>query len=124
MSVFLKNKLNIGLGIQLYIKLDVKLNVKRSDKTSRGSYNSKSVIKEATSSKELKTKTRSIVKDNTTNTGGIINSSITSPSTGINIKNVKEEAIRKEKGVSNIIEFTTGFLTSSTLISTTASALY
>ena len=102
----------------------MKLNVKRSSKASRGSYSSKSVIKEATSSKELKTKTRSVVKDNTTNTEGIINSTITSPSTRINIKNVKEEAIRKEKRVSDTIEFTAGFLTSSTLISTTASALY
>ena len=124
MSVFLKNKLNIGLDIQLYIKLDVKLNVKRSSKASRGSYSSKSVIKEATSSKELKTKTRSVAKDNTTNTGGIINSAVASPSTGINIKNVKEEAIRKEKGVSNTIGFTAGFLTSSILILTTASAPY
>ena len=124
MSVFLKNKLNIGLGIQLYIKLDVKLNVKRSGKASRGSYSSKSVIKEATSSKELKTRTRFIAKDNTTNTRGIINSTITSSSTGINIKNVKEEAIRKEKGVSNTIRFTAGFLTSSTFILTTVSALY
>ena len=124
MSVFPKNKLNVGLGIQLYIKLDVKLNVKRSGKASRGSYNSKSVIKEATSSKELKTKTRSVAKDNTTNTGGIINSAITGPSTGINIKNVKEEAIRKEKEVSDTIGFTAGFLTSSTLILTTTSAPY
>ena len=102
----------------------MKLNVKRSGKASRGSYSSKSVIKEATSSKELKTKTRSIAKDNTTNTGGIINSTIASPSTGINIKNIKEEAIRKEKGVSDTIGFTASFLTSSTLISTIASALY
>ena len=98
--------------------------MQRSSKASRGSYSSKSVIKEATSSKELKTKTRSIAKDNTTNTRGIINSTITSSSTGINIKNVKEEAIRKEKGVSDIIGFTTGFLTSFTLISTTTSASY
>ena len=102
----------------------MKLNVKRSGKASKGSYSSKSVIKEATSSKELKTKTRSIAKDNTTNTRGFINSTIASPSIGINIKNVKEEAIRKEKGVSNTIGFTAGFLTSSTLILTTASALY
>ena len=101
----------------------MKLNVKRSSKASRGSYSSKSVIKEATSSKELKTKTRSIVKYNTTNIRGIIHSTITSPSTGINIKNVKEEAIRKEKGVSDIIGFTAGFLTSFTFISTTTSAL-
>ena len=98
--------------------------MKRSCKASRGSYSSKSVIKETASSKELKTKTRSIAKDNTTYTRGIINSTIASPSTGINIKNVKEEAIRKEKGVSNIIGFTAGFLISSTFISTTASALY
>ena len=98
--------------------------MKRSGKASRGSYSSKSVIKEATSSKELKTKTRSVAKDNTTNTGGIINSAITSPSTGINIKNVKEEAIRKEKRVNNIIGFTASFRTSSTFISTTTSALY
>ena len=98
--------------------------MKRSSKTSRGSYSSKSVIKEATSSKELKTKTRSIARNNTTNIGGIINSTITSPSTGINIKNVKEEAIRKEKKVSNIIGLTAGFLTSSTFISTIASASY
>ena len=102
----------------------MKLNVKRSGKASRGSYSSKSVIKEATSSKELKTKTRSIAKNNTTNTGGIINSTITSPSTEINIKNVKEEAIRKEKKISNIVGFTTSFLTSSTFILTTASAPY
>ena len=98
--------------------------MKRSGKASRGSYSSKSIIKEATSSKELKTKTRSVAKNNTTNTGGITNSAITSPSTGINIKNVKEEAIRKEKGVSDTIRFITSFLTSSTLISITASALY
>ena len=98
--------------------------MKRFGKMSRGSYSSKSVIKEATSSQELKTKTRSITKDNTTNTGGVIKSTIASPSTRINIKNIKEEAIRKEKGVSNTIEFTAGFLTSFTLISTTASALY
>ena len=122
--MFLKNKLNIGLGIQLYIKLDVKLNVKRSSKASRGSYSSKSVIKEATSSKELKTKTRSVVKDNTTNTGGLINSTIASPNTGINIKNIKEEAIRKEKKINNTIGFIAGFLTSSTLILTIASAFY
>ena len=122
--MFPKNKLNVGLGIQLYIKLDVKLNIKRSSKASRGSYSSKSVIKEATSSKELKTKTRSVAKDNTTNTGDIINSTIASPSTGINIKNVEEEAIGKEKGVSNTTGFTAGFLTSSTFISTTASAPY
>ena len=102
----------------------MKLNVKRSDKASRGSYSSKSVIQEATSSKELKTKTRSVTKDNTTNTKGIINSTIASPSTGINIKNVKEEAIRKEKRVNNTIGFTAGFLTSSTFILTTASAPY
>ena len=114
--MFLKNKLNI--------ELDVKLNVKRSGKASRSSYSSKSVIKEVTSSKELKTKTRSVAKDNTTNTGGILNSAIASPSTGINIKNVKEEAIRKEKEVSNTIGFTTSYLTSSTLILTTASAPY
>ena len=102
----------------------MKLNVKRSSKASRGSYSSKSIIKEATSSKELKTKTRSIAKDNTTKTGGIINSTIASPSTGINIKNVKEEAIRKEKGVSNTTGFTAGFLTSSTFILTTTSAPY
>ena len=102
----------------------MKLNVKRSGKASRGSYSSKSVIKEATSSKELKTKTRSIAKENTTNTRGFINSTITSPRTGINIKNVKEEAIRKEKEVSDIIGFTASFLTSSTLISTTTSAPY
>ena len=102
----------------------MKLNVKRSGKASRGSYSSKSIIKEATSSKELKTKTRSIAKDNTTNTRSIINSAIASPSTGINIKNVEEEAIRKEKGVSNTTGFTAGFLTSSTFILTTASALY
>ena len=102
----------------------MKLNVKRSSKASRGSYSSKSVIKEATSNKELKTKTRSIIKDNTTNTGDIINPTIASPSAGVNIKNVKEEAIRKEKGVSDIIGFTTSFLTSSTFISTTASILY
>ena len=122
--MFLKNKLNVGLDIQLYIKLDVKLNVKHSSKASRGSCSSKSVIKEATSSKELKTKTKSVAKDNTTNTGGIINSTIASPSTGINIKNVKEEAIRKEKKVSDTIGFTAGFLTSSTFILTTISALY
>ena len=122
--MFLKNKLNTGLDIQLYIKLDVKLNVKRSDKASRGSYSSKSIIKEATSSKELKTKTRLVVEDNTINIGDIINSTIASSSTRINIKNVKEEAIRKEKGVSNIIEFTISFLTSSTFILTTISALY
>ena len=63
----------------------MKLNVKRSSKASRGSYSSKSVIKEATSSKELKTKTRSIAKDNTTNTRGIINFTIASSSTRINI---------------------------------------
>ena len=102
----------------------MKLNVKRSGKASRGSYSSKSVIKEATSSKELKTKTRSVAKDNTTNTGGIINSAIASPSTGTNIENVKEEAIGKEKGVSNTIGFTAGFLTSSTLILTITSAPY
>ena len=102
----------------------MKLNVKRSGKASRGSYSSKSVIKKATSSKKLKTKTRSIAKDNTINIGGVINYTITSSSTRINIKNVKEEAIRKEKGVSNIIRFTAGFLTSSILISTIASALY
>ena len=102
----------------------MKLNVKRSGKASRGSYSSKSVIKEVTSSKELKTKTRSVPKDNTINTGGIINSTIASPSTRINIKNVKEEAIRKEKGVSNTIGFTAGFLTSSILILTTISTLY
>ena len=102
----------------------MKLNIKRSGKASRGSYSSKSIIKEATSSKELKTKTRSIVKDNTINIGGIINSTIASSSTRINIKNVKEEAIRKEKGVSDTIRFIAGFLTSSTLILTTASALY
>ena len=97
----------------------MKLNVKRSDKASRGSYSSKSVIKEATSSKELKTKTKSIAKDHTTNIRGVINSTITSPSTRINIKNVKEEAIRKEKGVSDTIGFTTVFPTSSTFILTT-----
>ena len=102
----------------------MKLNVKRSSKASRGSYSSKSIIKEATSSKELKTKTRSVAKDNTINTGGIINSTIASSSTRINIKNVKEEAIRKEKRVSNIIGFPASFLTSSTSILTTASALY
>ena len=102
----------------------MKLNIKRSSKASRGSYSSKSVIKEATSSKELKTKTKSIAKDNTTNTGGIINSAITSPSTGINIKNVKEEAIRKEKRVSDTTRFTAGFLTSSIFILITASAPY
>ena len=102
----------------------MKLNVKRSSKASRGSYSSKSVIKEVTSSKELKTKTRSVTKDYTTNSRGIINSTIARPSTGINIKNVKEEAIRKKKGVSNTIGFTTGFLTSSTFISTTASTFY
>ena len=102
----------------------MKLNVKRSGKASRGSYSSKSVIKEATSSKELKTKTKSVAKDNTTNTGSIINSTIADPSTGINIKNVKEEAIRKEKGVSDIIGFIASFLNSSTLISTTTSAPY
>ena len=102
----------------------MKLNVKRSGKASKGSYSSKSVIKEATSSKELKTKTRSIAKNNTTNTGDVINSTIASPSTGINIKNVEEEAIRKEKGVSDTIGFTAGFLTSSTLILTIASTLY
>ena len=102
----------------------MKLNVKRSSKASKGSYSSKSVIKEATSSKELKTKTRSIAKDNTTNIGGVINSTITSPNTGINIKNVKEEAIRKEKGVSDTIGFTTSFLTSSTFILITTSAPY
>ena len=102
----------------------MKLNVKRSSKASRDSYSSKSVIKEATSSKELKTKTRSVAKNNTTNIGDIINSAIASPSTGINIKNVKEEAIRKEKRVSDTIEFTAGFLTSSTFISTTISAPY
>ena len=101
----------------------MKLNVKRSSKASRGSYSSKSVIKEATSSKELKAKTRSIVKYNTTNIRSNIHSTITSPSTGINFKNVKEEAIRKEKGVSDIIGFTAGFLTSFTFISTTTSAL-
>ena len=98
--------------------------MKRSGKASRGFYSSKSIIKEATSSQELKTKTRSIAKDNTTNTRGMINSTITSPSTGINIKNVKEEAIRKEKGVSDTIKFTAGFLTSSTLISITVSVPY
>ena len=102
----------------------MKLNVKRPSKASGDSYSSKSVIQEVTSSKELKTKTRSIGKDNTTNTRGIINSTIAYPSTGINIKNVEEEAIRKEKRISNTIGFTAGFLTSSTLISTTASALY
>ena len=102
----------------------MKLEIKRSSKASRGSYSSKSVIKEATSSKELKTKTKSIAKNNTTNTKDIINSAIASPSTGINIKNVEEEAIRKEKGVSNIIGFTASFLTSSTFISTTTSAPY
>ena len=102
----------------------MKLNVKRSGKASRGSYSSKSIIKEATSSKELKTKTRSIAKDNTTNTRDIINSAIASPSTRINFKNVKEEAIRKEKGVSDTIGFTASFLTSSTLISTISSAPY
>ena len=102
----------------------MKLNVKRFSKASRGSYSSKSVIKEATSSKELKTKTRSIAKDNTINTRGVINSTIASPSTGINIKNVKEEAIRKEKRVSDTIGFTAGFLTSSTFILITISALY
>ena len=98
--------------------------MKRSSKASRGFYSSKSVIQEAISSKELKTKTRSIVKDNTTNTEDIINSTIASPRIGINIKNVIEEAIRKEKKVSNIIEFTTSFLTSSSLLLTTTSALY
>ena len=122
--MFLKNKLNIELGIQLYIELDVKLNVKRSSKASRGSYSSKSVIKEAISSKELKTKIRFVAKDNTNITRGIINFIIASPSIGINIKNVKEEAIRKEKRVSNIIEFTAGFLISSILISIIASTLY
>ena len=102
----------------------MKLNVKRFGKASRDFYSSKSVIKEAISSKKLKTKTRSTAKDNTTNTGGIISSTITSSSTGINIKNVKEEAIRKEKRVSNIIRFTAGFLTSSIFILTIASALY
>ena len=102
----------------------MKLNEERSGKASRGSYSSKSVIKEATSSKELKTKTRSITKDSTINTRDIINSTIASPSTGINIKNVKEEAIRKKKKVSNIIGFYIGFLTSSTFISITASAFY
>ena len=102
----------------------MKLNVKRSGKASRGSYSSKSVIKEATSSKKLKTKTRYVSKDNTINTRGIINSIIASPSTRINIKNVKEEAIRKEKRVSDTIGFTAGFLTSFTFILTTASALY
>ena len=102
----------------------MKLNVKRSGKASRGFYSSKSVIKEATSSKELKTKTRSIAKYSTTNTRGIISSTIASPSSRVNIKNVKEEAIRKEKGVSNTIGFTTSFLTSSIYISTTISALY
>ena len=102
----------------------MKLNVKRSGKASRDSYSSKSVIKEATSSKKLKTKTRSVAKNNTTNIGDIINSTIASPSTGINIKNVKEEAIRKEKRVSDTIGFTAGFLTSSTLISTTIFAPY
>ena len=98
--------------------------MKRSSKASRGSYSSKSVIKEATSSKELKTKTRFVAKDNTTNTRGIINSTIASPSTRINIKNIKEEAIRKEKRVSDIIGFTAGFLTSFILILTTTSAPY
>ena len=98
--------------------------MKRSGKASRGSYSSKSIIKEATSSKKLKTKTRLVVKDNTINIGGIINSTITSSSTGINSKNVKEEAIRKEKGVSNIIGFTASFLTTSTLILITISAFY
>ena len=102
----------------------MKLNVKRSGKASRGSYSSKSVIKEATSSKKLKTKTRSIAKNSTTNTRGVINSTIASPSTGINIKNVKEEAIRKEKRVSNTIGFIAGFLTSYTFILTTISAPY
>ena len=102
----------------------MKLNVKRSGKASRGSYSSKSVIKEVTSSKELKTKTRSIAKDNTINTRGVINFAIASSSTRINIKNVKEEAIRKEKRVSNTIGFTTSFFTSSTLILTTISILY
>ena len=54
----------------------------------------------------------------------MINSTITSSNTGINIKNVKEEAIRKEKGVNNTIEFTTSFLTSSTFILTIAFTLY
>ena len=98
--------------------------MKRSGKASRGSYSSKSVIKEATSSKKLKTKTRSVAKNNTINTGSIINSTIAGPSTGTNIKNVKEEAIRKEKGVSDTIGFTAGFLNSSTFISTTVSAPY
>ena len=98
--------------------------MKRSGKASRGSYSSKSVIKEATSSKELKTKTRSVAKDNTTNTRGIINSTIARPSTGINIKNIIEEAIRKEKGISDTIGFTAGFLTSFTFISITTSTLY
>ena len=98
--------------------------MKRFGKASRGFYSSKSVIKEAISSKKLKTKTRSIAKDNTTYTGGIINSTIASPSTGINIKNVKEEAIRKEKRVSDIIGFTASYLISFTLISTTTFALY
>ena len=102
----------------------MKLNVKRSDKASRGSYSSKSVIKEATSSKELKTKTISIAKSNTTNIGGIINSTIASPSTGTNIKNVKEEAIRKEKMISNITGSTASFLISSIFILTTISASY
>ena len=102
----------------------MKLNVKRSGKASRGFYSSKSIIKEATSSKELKTKTRSIAKGNTTNTRGIIHSTIASSSTGINIKNIKEEAIRKGKIVSDIIEFTTSFLTSFTLILTTIPVPY
>ena len=102
----------------------MKLNVKRSGKASRGSYSSKSIIKEATSSKELKTKTGSVAKDNTINTGGVINSAVAGPSTGINIENVEEEAIGKEKGVSDTTGFTAGFLTSSTFILTTASAPY
>ena len=102
----------------------MKLNVKRSSKASRGSYSNKSVIKETTSSKELKTKTRSIAKDITTNTIGILNSTIASPNTGINIKNIKEEAIRKERRVSNIIGFTTSFLISFTYILTTTFILY
>ena len=75
----------------------MKLNVKRSSKASRGSYSSKSVIKKAISSKKLKTETGLIAKNNTTNIEGIINSIFASSSTGINLKNVKEEAIRKEK---------------------------
>ena len=102
----------------------MKPKVKRSSKASRGFYSSKSVIKEATSSKELKTKTRSIAKNDTTNTGDIINSTIISPSTGINIKNVKEEAIRKGKRVSDIIGFIAGFLTSSIFILITVSTFY